>query len=168
MSASIDTPRPTGDRNAAPLARVAVPGITALLLLASLLGAGWLYVPANPAAKTPATTLSFADLSDLANSGAVPTSAIQESYFGWLGWTLAGATIAFAVAAAFLRNRGVASVLGALSVAGLVLTALGVRGALTWSQLFDQVENVRLGGYLAVLAYVVTLGTSLALVVRRR
>ena len=168
MSASIAAPRPTADRNRAVLARAAAPGVTALFLLVSLLGAAWLYVPANPAAKAPAITLDFSDLHDLANSGAVPTSAIQKSYFGWLGWTLALATIALAVATVLLRNRILAAALGAFGVAGLAFTALGVKGALTWSQLFDQVENIRLGGYLDVLAYVVALGTSLALFVRRR
>lgn len=168
MSASIDTPRPTADRNRALLARVAAPGLTALFLLVSLLDAAWLSVPANPATKAPSTTLDFSDLHDLANGGAVPTTAIQESYFGWLGWTLAVAAITLAVTAILLRNRGPAYVLGGLSVAGLVFTALGVKGALTWSQLFDQVENIRLGGYLVVLAYVFALVTSLALIVRRR
>ncbi|NDV10759.1 hypothetical protein GXW84_41350 [Rhodococcus sp. IEGM 248] len=56
--------------------------VSPVLLLVALLGAGWLYVPANPAIKAPATTLGFNDLHDLAASGAVPTTWLQQNYCG--------------------------------------------------------------------------------------
>lgn len=127
------------------------------MLVLSPLGPAWLQVAANPAAKLPEMALSFGDLHDLTSSGAAPTNGIQEVYFGWLGWILVLATVV--VAAAFVATRRVeaAILVAVIAVVGLAITALGVKGPLTWSQLFEQAENIRLGGYLMVLGYLVTL-----------
>jgi hypothetical protein len=124
------------------------------VLLISLLGPGWLFVPANPAARMPETTLSFGDLHDLANSGALPTTHIQQSYFGWLGWTLVLATGITALLVAVVARRALVALLAVLSVAGVVVTTFGLKGALTWANFVDQVPNVRVGGYLVFIGYV--------------
>lgn len=126
--------------------------ITAVLLV-SLLGPGWLFVPANPAAKMPETTLSFGDLHNLANSGIIPTTHIQQLYFGWLGWTLVLATGVTAVFVAVVSRRALVALLAVLSVAGVVATTFGMKGTLTWADFVDQVPNVRVGGYLVFIGY---------------
>jgi hypothetical protein len=147
--------------------QAAAPIVAGLMLLVSLVGPGWLYVPANPAAHMPEVTLTFNDLHDLARSGLAPTNSIQQAYFGWLGWALALTTVAVALAAALLRRRLLAMAAGALAVAGLVCTAFGVKGVLSWSQLMDQTENVRPGVYLVVAGYLIALGSA-AVLTRRR
>jgi hypothetical protein len=139
-----------------------------VVLLVSLLGPGWLFVPANQAAKMPETTLSFGNLHDLANSGAVPTTNIQQWYFGWLGWTLVLATGITALLIAVLARRALMVLLGVLSVAGVVVTTFGLKGALSWADFFDQVPNVRLGGYLVFIGYLSALAFGALLASRER
>jgi len=104
----------------------------------ALLGAGWLYVPANPAIKAPATTLGFNDLHDLAASGAVPTTWLQQNYFGWLGWTLIIIIIvALSLATALTGKRSVAMALAGAGVVSLAVNFFAVKGALTWGQFTD-------------------------------
>lgn len=71
QSASANTETASLDRQ---IARLAPYAISPVLLLVALLGVGWLYVPANPAIKSPATTLGFHDLHQLPASGAIPTT----------------------------------------------------------------------------------------------
>jgi hypothetical protein len=152
-------PGPTTTRGPVDLVRRAgAPIVAGLMLLVSLVGPGWLYVPANPAAQMPQATLTFNDLHDLASSGLAPSNGIQQAYFGWLGWGLALTTVAVALAAAVLYRRLLARAAGAFAVAGLVCTALGVKGVLSWSQLIDQTANVRPGVYLVVVGYLIALG----------
>lgn len=134
--------------------RLAVACTAITVLLVSLLGPGWLFVPGNPAAKMPATTPTFGDLHDLAQSGAVPTTTLQQSYFGWLGWSLVLATGITAVLVAVVGRRVLVVLLAALSVAGLVVTTFGLKGAHTWADFLDQVPNVRVGGYLVFVGYI--------------
>lgn len=134
--------------------------VSPVLLLVALLGAGWLYVPANPAMKAPATTLGFNDLHDLAASGAIPTTWLQQNYFGWLGWTLIIIVIALSLATALTGKRSVAMALAGAGVVGLAVNLFAVKGSLTWGQFTDQVPNIRVGGYCAIVGYllVVALG----------
>lgn len=170
MSASLGRPsfHETEAHDWKPTARRAVlPATVAVLLSISVLGAGWLYVPANPVAKMPATTLTFNDLHDVAHGGLVPSNWIQQAYFGWLGWALAVAIVVLAVALTLVPQRLLEFALSAVAVTALVCTLLGVKGVLTWSQLADQIENIRLGGYLAVLGYVLALGLAVWQATRR-
>jgi hypothetical protein len=127
--------------------------ISPVLLLAALLGAGWLYVPANPAIKTPATTLAFDDLHNLARSGAVPTTWVQENYFGWFGWTLVVIVIALLLATVAAGRRPFGTALAAAGLLGLIFNVFAVKGALSWGQFADQIPNIRIGGYCAIIAY---------------
>jgi hypothetical protein len=147
--------------------KFAVMLLSACALLVSLLGPGWLFVPANPTTGAHATTLNFGDLHELTSGGIVPTNALQTAYFGWLGWTLALSVIVLSVAALTARQRLVGGLAPPLAVAGLVFTTLGVKGPLTWPQLMDQVSNVRVGGYLAAVGYLLAAGLAVAITGRR-
>jgi hypothetical protein len=161
-------PGPTTTRGRVDLVgRAAAPMIAGLMLLVSLVGPGWLYVPANPAVHMPEVTLTFNDLHHLANSGLAPSNGIQRAYFGWLGWALALTTVAVALAGAMLRRPVLALATGASAVVGLLCTALGVKGVQPWSQLIDQTANVRPGVYLVVVGYLIALGSA-AILARRR
>ncbi len=137
--------------------------LAAVLLMAALVGPGWLFVPANPLAKLPAMTLDFGNLHDLTHAGAVPSNAVQKAYFGWLEWTLVLSTIVLSAALVATKHQVSRIGVAAVSVAGLVFTVLGVKGPLTWSQLFDQIKNIRIGGYLVVTGYLVALAAAVAL-----
>lgn len=139
------------------VARFAPYGLSPILLLVALLGAGWLYVPANPAIQAPATTLGFDELHDLAASGVIPTTWVQQNYFGWLGWTLIVVVIALTVATAITNHRIVASALAATGLISLGLHIFAVKGALTWGAFMDQTPNLRVGAYCAVAGYVLAL-----------
>ena len=132
--------------------------VSPVLLLVALLGLGWLYVPANPAIKAPATTFGFDDLHDLANSGAVPTTWLQQNYFGWLGWTVVLAVTALAIVTALTGKRVAAIALAGAGLISLVVTLFAVKGELTWGQFGDQIPNFRAGGYCALLGYLIALG----------
>lgn len=142
------------------VARLASYVLSPVLLLVALLGAGWLYVPANPAIKAPATTLGFQDLHELAASGVVPTTWVQQNYFGWLGWTLVGIVIALCAATAITGRRVMAGALAAAGIVGLAINVFAVKGALTWGQFMDQVPNIRIGGYCAIAGYLLALAIS--------
>lgn len=148
-------------------ARLAPFLVSPVLLLVALLAAGWLYVPANPAAKAPATTLAFNDLHQLAGSGVIPTTWVQQSYFGWLGWTLVVIVIALALGTAVTARRSAAATLGGAGLVGLLVNLFAVKGALTWGQFIDQVPNVRVGGYCAVVGYLLTLAVGARAAARR-
>src|SRR3546814_18375546 len=60
------------------IAAAAASAIGPILLLIAFTGPGWVFVPANPALKAPATTLSFSGLPDLVGSGAVPTTWVPD------------------------------------------------------------------------------------------
>lgn len=143
-----------------------VAGLAAVLLIASLLAPGWLHVPANPAAGTPATTLDFQDLNEL--TGVVPTTGWQEAYFSWLGWTLV--VLAIAVAAVALLRPSVVSAGAQVMTAfvGLVSTLFGVKGPLTWSQFVDATDQVRIGVYMLDLGFFALLVVGIAQLVALR
>lgn len=137
--------------------RLAAYALSPVLLLLALLGAGWLYVPANPAIKAPAATLGFGDLHKLAGSGVIPTTWIQQNYFGWLGWTLVLVIIALCLVTAATCNRIVAGVLAAAGLVSLITHLFAVKGALTWGQFADQTSHLRIGAYCAVAGYVLAI-----------
>ena len=132
-------------------------GIAAVMLVIAPLGPGWLHVPANPALKTPATTLSFSDLHDFIASGVAPTNALQEAYFSWLAWVLIVLTLLVGVVTVATANRAAAVALAALGFVSLALTALSIKGAMDWGWFFDQVQYIRVGGYLLIVGFVITL-----------
>ncbi len=143
-----------------------VSGLAAVLLIVSLSGPGWLYVPANPATGAPATTLSFQDLNHLTE--VIPSTAWQQAYFSWAGWVLA---ILVILAAAFVLLRPSVASATALLVAaavGLVATVFGVKGPLWWSQFIDAADQIRIGGYLLDLAYVALLAVGVIRLVALR
>jgi hypothetical protein len=152
----------------APWPQLAASLAIAVALAASLLGLNWLHVPAQPAIKAPATTLTFQDLHELTARGVVPTSGLQEAYFAWLGWALAVGVVAIVLATTLTGRRALTGLLAGVSALGLVLTALGVKGVLTWGQFFDQVPNIRAGGYLVGLVYLAALAFSVTSLFRGR
>src|SRR5690348_2743006 len=81
---------------------VGATGLAAVLLVVSLLGPGWVHVPADPATGAPATTLDFQGLNAL--TSLVPSTAWQQAYFGWLGWAMVVLTVATGIAAALRRD----------------------------------------------------------------
>lgn len=141
--------------------------VAGALLLVALVGPAWLHVPANPQVGAPAANLDFDQLGDLIAADAVPTNGIQAAYFSWLGWLLATFTVLTGLVASVLPRRAVAGTLTVLAIVGLVLTGLAVKGPLSWSDFLDQVPNVRAGGYLVVLGYLLLLVTGV-FVGRRR
>jgi hypothetical protein len=144
-------------------AGIAAPGLTptlglvvlgAISLLVSLTGAAWVLNPANPAAKTPASTASFSDLKAVIGSGKIPTTWVQDLYFGWFAWVLVIAVIAIGVAAVLTRKRAAHIALLVVGLVGLVMTVFAFKGELTWSQYWDAHTNLRLGGYLVFLGFI--------------
>lgn len=130
----------------------AVVAIAAILLLASMIGPTWMYSPAQPDTGTPAANLSF---SDLATATAESPSALQAAYFGWLGWTLVILAVAVSVAALLLPRRllSVAELL--TGIIALVVTALSLKGPLSWSGFVAAVPTLRIGGYLIIIGLLV-------------
>lgn len=145
--------------------RAAAAAAAGIALIVSLLGPTWLHVPANPAHKIPALDLSFGNLRALANSA--PAPAEQRAYFQWLGWTLVIITIAVAIAWATAARRVIAIALAGCSLAGLLFTLFAVKGAMTWNQFGHQLQYIRIGGYLLLVAYVATLVSALISTSRR-
>lgn len=138
-----------------------VGGIGAVLLLVSPLGPGWLFTPANPAFHIPAATLDFSDLHHLTSSGIAPTNWVQQNYFSWLGWLLIALTIVATGAAVLVRRRFLIAVAAVLSVLGLVVDVFADKGVLTWSQFYREVPNLRIGTYLLIAGYLLTLLSAL-------
>lgn len=126
----------------------AIVGVGALLLLISLVTTTWLFMPANPAANTPAASMSFSDL--VTATGASP-STIQSSFFGWLAWFLFGALIILSVATLLTHSRIVAAIGAGVGLLTAILTTLALKGPQTWSQTIDALPNLRLGGYLMLI-----------------
>ncbi|ATQ30210.1 hypothetical protein CS378_16625 [Rhodococcus ruber] len=121
------------------------------------LGMPWIHTPANDAANLPAADLSFADLRTLTGQGAVPTNTLQQAYFGWLAWPLIVVTLLAAAAMIAIRTSWSAIALAAVSVAALVVTTFAVKGPLTWSAFLDQAPNMRIGGVLVLVGWLLTL-----------
>ena len=166
----MDTATTTGRTGALAGLRVGVlisAAVAAVLLLVSLLGPGWVYVPANPAVPSPAMTLDFNDLGDLSHSGTAPTTSVQQAYFGWLGWALVIIAVVVLFAAAILGHRILAVSAAVMGVVGLVFTLFGVKGAQAWSALIDQLANIRIGGYLVLCGYVLALVTGMVIARRQ-
>lgn len=162
-TASVPARSKSKPKAAAPAAAAAA----AVLLVTSLVGPGWLYVPANPAAQVPAMTLSFGDLHDLTAGGAVPTNGLQDAYFSWLAWILVAAVSVLAVALAVAPRRSLAWLVVVASVVGLVVTTLALKGPLSWGDFLDQAKNLRIGGYLVIIGFIGTLVLA-AISLRRR
>lgn len=138
-----------------------VGGAGAVLLLIAPLGLGWLFSPAVPVAHIPATTLTFAGLHHPASSGMAPTNSIQKSYFSWLGWALFIVTIIATGAAVLTGRRSLSVLVVVLSVLGLLVSVFAFKGVQTWSQFNHQVTNVRIGGWLLIAGYLLTLVSGL-------
>jgi hypothetical protein len=136
-------------------------GVGAVLLLIAPLGLGWLFSPAVAVAHIPAQTLSFAGLHHLTSSGIAPTNWIQKNYFAWLGWVLIIATIIATGASVLTGRRSLGVLAVVLSVLGLVLSLFAFKGVLTWSQFIHQIPNVRVGAYLLIAGYLLTLASGL-------
>ncbi|MCW2756564.1 MAG: hypothetical protein JWO46_310 [Nocardioidaceae bacterium] len=126
----------------------------ALSLLISLLGTPWVFFPANPAAKAPASTASFSDLKTVIGSGKIPTTWVQDVYFGWFAWVLVIAVIALGVAAVVARSRAAHIALRVVGLVGFVMTVFAFKGEMTWAQYWDGHTNLRLGGYLVFLGFI--------------
>jgi len=131
---------------------LATTAVAAVLLLISMVGPTWLHVPANPAARIPALELSFSDLHKLTNT--VPSPGEQHAYFAWLSATLAVVTVGAAAIWAGTSSRVGAVTVALFSFASLIFTAFAVKGALMWNQLFHGLKDIRIGGYLLLVAYV--------------
>ena len=123
----------------------------ALLLAASLLGPTWMFSPAQPAANVPEQHLSF---SDLAAATAESPSSIQAAYFGWLGWTLVILTIAATIVAVLRPRRLLTMAEAAIGAITLIVTALALKGPLTWGGFIDAVPTLRLGGYMIIVGLI--------------
>jgi hypothetical protein len=130
----------------------AVVGTGAVLLLLSMVGIGWLVAPANPASKTPSTTVSFADLTAATDES---PSTVQATYFGWLAWLLFGAIIVLTVAVLITRSRPIAISGAAMGVLTLLLTTLALKGPQTWMQTVKALPDLRLGGYLMLVGVLI-------------
>lgn len=132
-------------------------GVGSMLLLVSLLGFKWLYMPANPAANTPGVAVSFSDL--ISATDASP-SRIQASYFGWLALALFAITVALCIAVLLTGRRLVAAVAAGFVLLTLVLTTLALKGIQTWPQTIAALPNLRFGGYLMLIGLVTLLAYS--------
>ncbi len=122
--------------------------IGSFLLISSLLGPSWIQMPANPAAGTPAASLSFQDLSTATASS---PSSIQSGYFGPLAWILFAGLVVLSFATYISGNRIIAIVTAIIGFIVLVVTLLALKGPSTWAQFIDTVPNIRLGGYLMLV-----------------
>jgi hypothetical protein len=149
-----------------PVPRVAVSpsmggavAVSALALVLALVGPGWLYAPANPAAKIPAMTLDFAGLRKLTATPGIPTNWVQGAFFGWMAWVLVIVALLLGAAHAATRLRLAAIATAVVALVALIIDLLALKGVGTWGQLLHQVPNVRLGGYLMVVGLVVLLAT---------
>lgn len=132
------------------LPRLVLLAVAAAALLVSLAAPIWLYSPAQPQAQIPEMHLSFSDL-DAATTQS--PSALQGAYFGWLGWFLALAAIAMGVVTVLIRRRVAGAVEAVVGGVALILTVFAVKGPLTWGSFFDSIPNIRLGGYLVIIGY---------------
>ena len=138
-------------------ASAVVGGVGAVLLLIAPLGLAWFFSPAVPSMHIPSMTLSFSGLHHLSSSGMAPTNWIQKNYFAWLGWVLIIATIVITGAAVLLRRRSLGAAAIVLSVLAVILTQLAAKGTLTWSQYAHQSSNTRIGVYVLLVGYLLTL-----------
>lgn len=83
----------------------------------------------------------------------MPTTWVQQNYFGWLGWCLVIIVIALGVATAVTAQRLTAIALVGLGLISLAVNVFDVKGALSWGQFVDQIPNIRVGGYCAIGGY---------------
>lgn len=127
---------------------VAVVVIGAALIVVSLCGFSWLFMPADPTAGTPGGSVSFNDLR--AATEASP-SAVQAAYFGWLAWAAFGVLIVLNVATPLIRSKVIAVAALAAGVVTAVITILALKGPQTWSQTIQALPNLRFGGYLMLI-----------------
>lgn len=128
--------------------------VAGILLLVSLAGPAWLFSPAQPEKDLPEDFLSF---SDLAVATAQGPSSIQAAYFGWLGWTLVILTIAVSFAVVVLPQRLLISAEVVIGVFALIITALALKGPLTWGGFVEAVPTLRLGGYLIIVGLILVI-----------
>lgn len=138
-----------------------VGGIGAVFLLISVFGISWISIPAVPVAHIPAMNLDYSGLHHLSSSGTVPTDWIQKNYFSWIGWVLI-VTAIIAVGATALLGHRVLGILGAvLSALGVILGLFAAKGALTWSQFWHEIPDLRAGAYLLVVGFLLILVAAL-------
>lgn len=140
--------------------------LAAVLLVVSLVGPGWVHVPADRATGAPATTLDFQGLKTL--TSLVPSTGWQQAYFGWLGWTMVLFTIAVGIAAALRRDGLSGTALVLASSLGLVATLFAVKGTMSWSGFIAATDTMRIGSYLLIVGYVVSMAVGVIVLVRRR
>jgi hypothetical protein len=141
-------------------------GLAAVLLVVSLVGPGWVHAPADPATGAPATTLDFQGLNTL--TSLVPSTAWQQAYFGWLGWAMVVLTVATGVAAALRRDGRSGTALVLASSLGLLASLFAVKGTMSWSVFIAATDTMRIGSYMLIVGYVVSMAVGVIVLVRRR
>lgn len=115
-----------------------------------LLGPAWSFVPARPAAHTPAVNLNFAELAWF--SAELPSTF--QSYFNVGAWVLAVVITALAA----YTGRGHGLVWGLLSVlvgsVSLTLTLMALHSLPTTGNAWHTITSIRLGAALTLLGAV--------------
>ena len=134
-----------------PTVPIVVASASVVCLLISLLGVTWLHIPANPVAKTPGVDASRGDLAS--DFDKITTTWVQGNYFSWMVWVLSAVILVAAVAVAVTGRRAASLLLAAIGLVGLILTTYGFKGELTFSQYWDARSNLRIGGYLAFVGF---------------
>jgi hypothetical protein len=142
----------TAMTSSAPPASTAAVSIRAWSLLSlaatwnGLLGPAWSFVPAQPATRTPATNLNFAELASFSES----TPSTFQTYFNVLAWVLAGAVTVLTI----YTNRGHGLVWGLVSAltgtVSLVLTLLALHSLPTPENAWHTMTSIRLGAALTL------------------
>ncbi|MCZ4551050.1 hypothetical protein [Gordonia rubripertincta] len=148
------------------LGPVVASALAAVLVLLSF-ALGRLYVPADASDASQAVTLDFGDFKSMIESGAAPSTGLQEIYFGWLAWVLAILAIGASLLSSALLQRATAIVAVISAVAALLASVFGTKGQLTWAQYIEQGTNLRIGSYFAFLGYFLIIATGVV-VARRR
>ncbi|WP_213575873.1 hypothetical protein [Rhodococcus sp. USK13] len=144
----------TSLRTIATFAPTAAVAAAAIFLLVSMVGPAWMFSPAHPDTGTPDANLSF---SDLGAATAQSPSAIQAAYFGWLGWALVILVIVVSAAAVLLPRRLLSAAELLTGIAALLITALALKGPLSWGGFVQAVPTLRIGGYLMIVGLLVVI-----------
>ncbi|MFF0496502.1 hypothetical protein ACFYU5_08875 [Nocardia aobensis] len=107
----------------------------------ALLGPVWTYVPAT--ATTPATTLTFADLTAM---NAANPSALQVAFYQWVAWTFAALTTITALIVLRNRRRATGAGCALVGLLQLLITLfVTVKAAPDLSVLLSSLQYTRLG-----------------------
>ncbi len=119
-----------------------------VLVVGSLLGFAWTFIPANPTAQTPEMWMTFSDLSA---ATAQSPSAIQAAYFGWLAWTLVACTVLVAFGAVITGLRPLFGVEVALGLAMLIITMFASKGPSSWGTVIAALPDLRIGALMMLV-----------------